>query len=336
MQHRIFIAILMFKFTIEGSVAITKDQVKEIKKDIVELIEANRDPKDGALHFIPGFVRVAFHDCVGGCDGCLNHSDENNAGLSVYVGPLETIYLKYKTLLSRADFWQLAGITAIERSVEKCKDCIKPDLPFETGRKDCKDSPNYTGDPRSFPMNAGHGDINNALTFMEEAFGLPRNEPELATALIGAHTLGEAHREHSGWEGIWTETPDQLSNRYYKSLVKQKWSQINLNQGDPRKDPVWQWQPGKKLTTTKARYLKKRKEKIMMLNTDMAFAKKLSPDATGEAICKVSSKCKAQPETAEWVLKYANDAKLWEKNFAIAYMRMIRTGYKDGDLTLVK
>ena len=30
-------------------------------------------------------VRLTFHDCVGGCDGCLNVNDPDNAGLEVRV-----------------------------------------------------------------------------------------------------------------------------------------------------------------------------------------------------------------------------------------------------------
>ena len=29
----------------------------------------------------PAMVRLTFHDCVGGCDGCLNLEDPDNAGL---------------------------------------------------------------------------------------------------------------------------------------------------------------------------------------------------------------------------------------------------------------
>lgn len=65
---------------------------------------------------IPTMVRLAFHDCVGGrpsltlapccpggCDGCLNVNNEDNAGLADLVAALDTIYLDngYDTVLSR-------------------------------------------------------------------------------------------------------------------------------------------------------------------------------------------------------------------------------------------
>jgi len=30
--------------------------------------------------FIAGLVRLSFHDCVGGCDGCINKDNPENAG----------------------------------------------------------------------------------------------------------------------------------------------------------------------------------------------------------------------------------------------------------------
>ena len=35
---------------------------------------------------LPGFVRVAFHDCVSGCDGCINVglTGGHNAGKTLY------------------------------------------------------------------------------------------------------------------------------------------------------------------------------------------------------------------------------------------------------------
>ena len=37
-------------------------------------------------------IRIGFHDCVGGCDGCLNVDNDSNAGLSGIVSTLEDLY----------------------------------------------------------------------------------------------------------------------------------------------------------------------------------------------------------------------------------------------------
>ncbi len=34
------------------------------------------------LHVVDFIIRLAFHDCVGGCDGCLNVNDADNAGFN--------------------------------------------------------------------------------------------------------------------------------------------------------------------------------------------------------------------------------------------------------------
>lgn len=61
----------------------------------------------------------AFHDCVGdACDGCINLENSSNAGLSDVIDWLDSLYVGvYDSVISRADFWQLAGIAAIERAI---------------------------------------------------------------------------------------------------------------------------------------------------------------------------------------------------------------------------
>lgn len=44
------------------------------------------------------------------------------------------------------------------------------------------------------------------------------NDKEIV-ALSGAHTLGRAHKERSGFEGAWTEDPYLFDNSYFKELV---------------------------------------------------------------------------------------------------------------------
>jgi hypothetical protein len=47
--------------------------------------------------------RLNFHDCVGGCNGCVNLNDGSNAGLSNIVQTLESVYLNngYGAYISR-------------------------------------------------------------------------------------------------------------------------------------------------------------------------------------------------------------------------------------------
>ena len=113
---------------------------------------------------------------TGGCDGCLNLDNPDNAGLGDLVQSLETLYQEqgYSDILSRstkccikylhitylqryltslyllplnsdnrADFWALAGITAVDKGIEisnegcLADDCAVPEsgLVFQWGRQ---------------------------------------------------------------------------------------------------------------------------------------------------------------------------------------------------------
>ena len=74
-------------------------------------------------------LRLTFHDCVGGCDGCINVNDPDNAGLGTLVADLEQVYQEegLVDIISRADLWALLGIWAVEQTIaknnEECEDC---------------------------------------------------------------------------------------------------------------------------------------------------------------------------------------------------------------------
>jgi len=65
------------------------------------------------------FLRLSFHDAVGGSDGCVDMSSPDNAGLEIPIDALRPIVAQYATRttgLSRADIWALAGLTGAEIS----------------------------------------------------------------------------------------------------------------------------------------------------------------------------------------------------------------------------
>merc|ERR1712076_257034 len=85
---------------------------------------------------LPKAVRLAFHDCVGpdGCDECLNNDDPSNAGLADIIEKLARYRSRGRqpfTAISNADFWQIAGIAALELGNSAV------DLTFKGGRVDC-------------------------------------------------------------------------------------------------------------------------------------------------------------------------------------------------------
>ena len=76
---------------------------------------------------------------------------------------------------------------------------LQPDIEFNYCRSDCSTSPD-TSVVRDFP----HGNFNysQVMDFFSRQFGL---NPRLATALLGAHTLGGAAGA-SGFLGFWKES----------------------------------------------------------------------------------------------------------------------------------
>ena len=48
----------------------------------------NNRTENNTKTFNAGFIRLSFHDCVGGCDGCLNLNNPSNAGMFI-------IFLKF-------------------------------------------------------------------------------------------------------------------------------------------------------------------------------------------------------------------------------------------------
>ena len=65
--------------------------------------------------FCPGF-----HDCVGGCNGCINFNNADNAGLQSVVATLTSTYNtnKYSSICSLADFFALAATVSISNAVQ--------------------------------------------------------------------------------------------------------------------------------------------------------------------------------------------------------------------------
>ncbi len=82
-------------------------------------------------------VRLAFHDCVGGCDGCLNRAHPANFALPneeswlLTVDLIDAIYDSEfaDSGLSRADFYILAGEAGLANSVKEANKSTNDKVP---------------------------------------------------------------------------------------------------------------------------------------------------------------------------------------------------------------
>ena len=147
---------------------------------------------------------------------------------------------------SRADLWAYAGMVAMEISSilhnnfcdpngeglcpgqfdERSPSChyTLPTLTFKTGRRDC--IPSCTG-PDSFyefcsianevqPDALGNGE--SVTNFFKDSFNFT---PRESIAILGAHSLGHAHEQISGFRHYpWTSGfQNVLNNNYYKQMA---------------------------------------------------------------------------------------------------------------------
>ena len=162
----------------------------------------------------PLMLRLAWHSAgtydvttkTGGPFGTMRHKLEQshaaNNGLNIAVRLLEPIKEQFP-ILSYGDFYQLAGVVAVEITGG-------PDIPFHPGRED-KPEP---------PLEGRLPDATKGSDHMRDVFvkhmGLTDKD---IVALSGGHTLGRCHKERSGFEGPWTANPLIFDNSYFTELL---------------------------------------------------------------------------------------------------------------------
>ncbi|KAL7095756.1 hypothetical protein ACP275_10G043300 [Erythranthe tilingii] len=161
----------------------------------------------------PIVLRLAWHSAgtydwkskTGGPFGTIRNpvelSHEANNGLDVAVRLLEPIKEQFP-ILSYADFYQLAGVVAVEVTGG-------PEIPFHPGRSDKTEPPPEGRLP----------DAKKGSDHLREVFGHMGLRDKYIVALSGGHTLGRCHKERSGFEGQWTFNPLIFDNSYFKALL---------------------------------------------------------------------------------------------------------------------
>ena len=296
---------------------LTIKTVQKIKKNLVANLF--KDRPDRFAHC----VRIAFHDCVGGCDGCINRANPGNAGpMLETLDAMDEIYEeKVEKKMSRADFYILTAVTALEESLKfnnanLTENFIKPvKFKFLYGRCDCKTSP-HTEAVRRFP--SGHFGTEQLLSFFRKEFNF--NERE-SVAIMGAHTLGGASgSKGSGFKGFWKENAvasARLNNRFYSILVNTSlhWENTDVSSQTGFDEERWQWEAGATQEGVPAPF---------MLNADVSLIRNIQPGTDGKSSCQFHS-CPWSP-TARYVKKYARNGNKWIRDFVKAWNKMVRKG----------
>nr|AHI54569.1 ascorbate peroxidase [Camellia japonica] len=162
----------------------------------------------------PLMLRLAWHSAgtydvsskTGGPFGTMRHKLEQghaaNNGLEIAVRLLEPLKEQFP-ILSYGDFYQLAGVVAVEITGG-------PDVPFHPGRED-KPEP---------PIEGRLPDATKGCDHLRDVFvkhmGLSDKD---IVVLSGGHTLGRCHKERSGFDGAWTTNPLIFDNTYFTELL---------------------------------------------------------------------------------------------------------------------
>lgn len=162
----------------------------------------------------PLMLRLAWHSAgtydqnskTGGPFGTMRFKAEQghgaNNGIDIAVKLLEPLKQQFP-ILSHADFYQLAGVVAVEITGG-------PDVPFHPGRKD-KDEPPIEG--RLPDAKKGNDHLRDVFV---KTMGLTDQD---IVVLSGGHTLGRCHKERSGFDGPWTKNPLIFDNSYFTELL---------------------------------------------------------------------------------------------------------------------
>lgn len=313
MKCLILLLIIQISFINSLNVCVSSDQIGDANfKALIDDIDKFL-PNDNT-RMAAKIVRLNFHDCVSGCNGCVDLENSDNTGLMGAVGLAARIHLRHekkvfygKYKLSRADIYALMGYRAIY-STSNVSGLTLPTCEFKIGRKDC------TGPQDNKEIFA------KSIANWEEMSQFYINEFKFNTqeivALMGAHGIGQTCRNNSGHNGAWVAFDYAVfSNAFYTNLLDK-----NM---DYRPHKYWdgknQWFSYDGNTV--------RNPTRLMLNADMCMLKKFSIDRNGRTSCTFDT-CETNTEPAEWVNTYANSEPTFKKDFSNVFSKMMEHGYE--------
>lgn len=203
--------------------------LKTFEDMLVGSMTQNVEAGTGYRPLLANFLRLAFHDCVGTCDGCINMENPHHLGLQLSLDVLGPIVDPWKeeTQLSRADLFAFAGFTAAKYAFGPGEIL---DFDFAYGREDCEvtlglaaeDFDYTTQDSAANEVEALPDSHDSPYEFMTERFGFTDT---MTTAIMGVHVVGRMALENSGHSGLWVNTPCELDGEFYRDMINVPWDQ---------------------------------------------------------------------------------------------------------------
>ncbi|KAJ6151526.1 hypothetical protein N7470_007123 [Penicillium chermesinum] len=248
--------------TPKGPFVPTKEDYQKVYDEIATKLANETDYDDGS--YGPVLVRLAWH-ASGTYDKETGTGGSNGATMR-FAPESDHVPLDYYS-----DLWTLAGAAAIQ-------ELGGPTIPWRPGRED-KDVAACTPDGR-LP------DASKDQRHIRDVFGRMGFDDREMVALCGAHALGRAHTDRSGFEGPWDFSPTVFTNEFFRLLVEEKWNQRKWNGPTQFTD---------KTTST-----------LMMLPTDIALVKDRS--------------------FKQHVERYAKDSDAFFKEFSDAFVKLLELG----------
>lgn len=225
-----------YNFHVTGSAGYA---MAAVRAEVQSIIEARRP-------LAAKFVRLGFHDCVGGCDGCVDLDLHDNFGLDVPIAALDPVVDAYANVasgLTRADIWAFAALLGAELSQPSTGDYVTFPMTW-FGRQGCEHLNDncFNEDGVLVACDKTHGphrvlpgpDLTTAevVLYFDQEFGYTARD---TVAIMGAHTIGAASRSNSGFQGQdgWVNNKAQFNNGYYDMLVGGTHRQGHDENSDP-------------------------------------------------------------------------------------------------------
>jgi Peroxidase len=293
----------------------------------------------------PQFLRMAFHDCIGGCDGCIDLDLPDNAGIGNAIDVLQPIVNRHaKDGVQRADIWALSAVVGAD--VRQRADSRLDVTLNWWGRVNCESTGqpclNATGHVVACSAKKGphrvfpsiHTNTHDLYSFFADNFGFNQRE---TVAIMGAHVLGVLRQADVGISGPsgWVVTNDVMNNGYYNELVRGKPT-------DPVADlvnnaPEWQ-----RILENGIRFWVGFTQgiRLVMLNTDIALVRNLDDSnfkkSTGRVNCTFEDStatkripvCPHVEGALQIAAEFQNDNLVWLEAFRGVLDRMLTNGYQ--------
>ena len=192
-------------------------------------------------------------------------------------------------------------------------------IPFYFGRIDCDTSP-LTNEGNAIYPNPDRGWTETAKWFNDH-FNFTEIE---AVAIMGAHSLGRAHINYTGYQNSWLSITNTLSHVYYEQIIANGWVQEQVPLSSK-----YQW------------YSEDENKNIeyntLSMNCDISLFIDINEylnTTTGQVLCSHPNSenseyipCNSQSSTENIILNYRDNNQMFLNHFNIAWNKMITNGY---------